>query len=251
MSQITGEYFGTLSSHTGTLDPMAGGVVIVLLGEERFKKYEYAHWLKTYEFEVIFGVSTDSYDALGYITEKDGKNPTRTDIDKILPSFIGSYSQHVPMYSAVKVKGRKLFERARNGEIISKTPVKKGEILKLKLIKYEKVGWASCIKRILAGLRKIEGDFRQEGIIGQWEGFLADLPAGKKTVRVKFRAEMTKGLYVRTLSQDICKKLGCRGFVYTLIRTKNGSYTRKNALKVEKLFGSEKNFRNLMLGRSK
>jgi len=59
---------------------------------------------------------------------------------------------------------------------------------------------------------------------------------------------MSKGLYVRSLSQDVCNKLGCVGFTYSIVRTRNGSYGKKEAVKVEKLFGSRRNFDNLVSG---
>ena len=62
--------YGVKTSHTGTLDPLAQGVIIVLLDDERLKKYEYAHWPKTYEFEIVFGISTDTYDGMGIVTNK-------------------------------------------------------------------------------------------------------------------------------------------------------------------------------------
>ncbi|KKS06795.1 hypothetical protein A3K01_00650 [candidate division WWE3 bacterium RIFOXYD1_FULL_43_17] len=245
LSQIVGERYGTLSSHTGTLDPMAEGVVIILLGDTRLKKYEYAHWRKIYEFEIIFGISTDSFDAMGLITGKNKLAPPKIEIEKILHGFVGSYSQNVPMYSAVKLKGKKLFERARAKEILENTPVKKGEIFKLCLKRYSEVSLNSCIKDILKRINSVKGDFRQEPIVSQWEKLAG---TEKKVVKAKFEVEMSKGLYVRSLSQGICKKLGCLGFTYSIKRTKNGIYGREEAVAVEKLFSSRRNFDNLVSG---
>lgn len=245
LSQIVGERYGALSSHTGTLDPMAEGVVIILLKDTRLKKYEFAHWHKTYEFQIIFGISTDSFDAMGFVTGKNKKVPSKKNVQKILQDFTGSYSQNVPMYSAVKVKGKKLFERAHAGEILENTPVKKGEIFNLRLKSFNAVSLSRSIKNILKRLRTVKGDFRQEPIISQWKK-LAD--TGRKVIKAKFEVEMSKGLYVRSLSQDICNKLGCLGFTYTIVRTKNGSYGKKEAVTVEKLFGSRRDFDNFVSG---
>lgn len=62
--------YGVKTAHTGTLDPMAEGVIIVLLGEERYKKYELAGLKKTYEFEISFGFETDTFDGLGLTVSK-------------------------------------------------------------------------------------------------------------------------------------------------------------------------------------
>ena len=245
LSQITGEYYGVLSSHTGTLDPMAEGVVIILLRDTRLKNYEFAHWHKTYEFEIIFGMSTDSYDALGFITKKNNRSPSKKEIEKILTGFVGAYSQNVPMFSAVKLKGKKLFQRAHAGEVLESTPVKKGEIFNLRLKRYSEVSLNECIKNILKRLSSVKGDCRQESIISQWKKYLH---TDRKVVKAKFEVEMSKGLYVRSLSQDVCNKLGCVGFTYSIVRTRNGSYGKKEALKLEKLFGSRRNFDNLVSG---
>jgi len=245
LSQIVGERYGALSSHTGTLDPMAEGVVIILLKDTRLKKYEFAHWHKTYEFQIIFGMSTDSYDAMGFTTGKNNHVPSKREIENILPSFVGSYSQNVPMYSAVKVKGKKLFEIAHAGETLESTPLKKGEIFNLNLKKYSEASLNECIKNIIRRLNSVKGDFRQEPILSQWKKF-AD--TDRKVIKAKFEVEMSKGLYVRSLSQDICNKLGCLGFTYTIVRTKNGSYGKKEAVTVEKLFGSRRDFDNFVSG---
>ncbi|KKS31429.1 hypothetical protein A2380_03530 [candidate division WWE3 bacterium RIFOXYB1_FULL_43_24] len=245
LSQIVGEHYGTLSSHTGTLDPMAEGVVIILLGDTRLKKYEYAHWHKTYEFEIIFGMSTDSYDAMGFITGKNNLVPSKKEIEKILPNFNGPYSQNVPMYSAVKVKGKKLFERAHAGEILENTPIKKGEILSIRLKRYSEVSLSNCVENILRRLNSVKGNFRQEPIISQWKKFV---DSDCKVIKAKFEVEMSKGLYVRSLSQDISSKLGCLGFTHSIVRTRNGNYGKKGAVNVEKLFGSRRNFDNLIAG---
>jgi len=245
LSQIVGERYGTLSSHTGTLDPMAEGVVIILLGDTRLKKYEYAHWHKVYEFEIIFGISTDSFDAMGFINNQNKKVPSKKEVQKTLQDFIGSYSQHVPMYSAVKVKGKKLFERAHAGEVLESTPVKKGEIFELRLKRFSEVSFKSCAKNILKRISLVKGDFRQELLISQWQKFIGK---DKKVIKAKFEVEMSKGLYVRSLSQDICKKLGCLGFTYSIIRTRNGIYGKQESVTPEKLFGSRHNFDNFVSG---
>lgn len=245
LSQIVGEHFNTLSSHTGTLDPLAEGVVIILLGDARLKKYEYTHWPKTYVFEIVFGLATDSYDAMGFVKAKNGKYPSEKECEEVCSKFIGQYSQKVPIYSAVKVKGRKLFEWGHSGEKPSEIPIKKGEIFLLKLLDYRKIGEKTVVENILSRLRKIKGNFRQEPIISQWEK-LRNAPA--KWVVAKFEVKMTKGLYVRSLSQDICRRLKCKGFTYSIKRTKNGIYGRKDCTTVEKLFGTRKNFHDLVTG---
>src|SRR3989338_9649097 len=94
------------TSHTGTVDPMAEGVIIVLLGEERHKKYEYAEWPKEYVFEITFGLCTDSYDGLGLVTSFHEGFIDEGSVEKALENFKGGYVQDVPPFSSVKVGGK-------------------------------------------------------------------------------------------------------------------------------------------------
>src|SRR3989344_1650156 len=108
---------------------MAEGVVVVLLGEERFKKMAHTAWLKEYEFEVVFGISTDTYDGMGLIVDSNFNNqPTKNALTKVLQSFFGEYAQKVPVYSARKVDGKKLFTYTKEGKNIPELPTKSGLI---------------------------------------------------------------------------------------------------------------------------
>ena len=102
--------------HTGTLDPMATGVLAIGIGKA-LKVLEYITALeKEYEAEITLGISSDTLDITGNIINRVEVNITEEDIDKVLESFIGDYDMEVPKYSAVKVNGKKLYEYARNNE---------------------------------------------------------------------------------------------------------------------------------------
>ena len=96
ISAKAAEKFSVPTSHTGTLDPMAEGVAIVLLGEERHKKYEYAEWTKEYVFEIAFGLSTDTYDGLGLVTSFHETSVSQDALKNVLAKFKGKYVQDVP-----------------------------------------------------------------------------------------------------------------------------------------------------------
>ena len=124
------------TSHTGTIDPMAEGVIIVLLGEERLKKYEYAKWIKGYEFEIIFGISTDTYDGMGLIVKKDLKKILKKETLLNLKSkFSGKYLQKIPPYSTKKIHGKHMHEFARSGLSVE-LPIKAGKLYQFTLIEF-------------------------------------------------------------------------------------------------------------------
>ena len=240
IARWVGEKYGVKCSHTGTLDPMAEGVVVVLLGEDRHKKYEYASWVKEYEFEVVLGLGTDSFDGLGLVTDVDfdavgGLDLGADVIDEVLVGFLGDYEQSVPPYSAIKVGGKPLHWYARCGELEGvKLPVRKGTVLDIELLDIGEVVLGDLVGYLEDVIGKIEGDLRQEEVVEGWQQHLekhGNLPL--KTMKI--RVQTTKGLYIRRLSQDICEKLGVYGFVSRLVRTKNGVFDKDGTIPIGNL----------------
>ena len=101
--------------HAGTLDPMATGVLVVLVGRAT-RAAEYAEaQIKGYEAHIRFGLTTDTLDTEGRTLTETGQTPGLSDILAVLPRFTGEIEQIPPMYSAIKVRGKKLYEIARAG----------------------------------------------------------------------------------------------------------------------------------------
>ena len=113
--------FGTQKvGHTGTLDPMATGVLVVLLGRAA-KACEYvSHDEKVYEAILRLGVTTDTEDISGTVLTTVEHLPSLAEVEAVLPSFRGEIRQVPPMYSALKVNGRKLCDLARAGEVVER-----------------------------------------------------------------------------------------------------------------------------------
>lgn len=109
--------------HTGTLDPMATGVLVLLIGHATKQAYRFEHDSKRYLAGVTFGSSTDTYDAEGVVTVTG--NPALvdpSDLKRVVDSMKGEFQQVPPMYSAVKVGGKRLYKLAREGRTIERTP---------------------------------------------------------------------------------------------------------------------------------
>lgn len=227
--------YGLKTSHTGTLDPMAEGVVILLVGDERFHKNKHSETKKTYEFEICQGIKTDSYDGMGLILKESFVNLTdnRTQIKKALSKLNGKYTQEVPVYSAIRYKGKLLHQHAQEGSVdIEKMPIKNGEIYTIKLLSVKKRRLHTVIKEMINKIEKVrEGDFRQTRIIRNWKNYLKNSTNILIPI-IKIQVQMSRGLYVRSLSQDICNLLDTTGFVCSLVRTKNGKYTKQNCQKL-------------------
>jgi tRNA pseudouridine55 synthase len=124
------------AGHTGTLDPLATGVLPVLLGNyTKLSKYLIEH-NKVYRAKIKFGEMRDTGDLEGKVIEKtDVKLQDEEQIKKVLHSFLGKQMQKPPMYSAIKINGKKLYEYARAGEKVE-VPKREIEIYKLEFISF-------------------------------------------------------------------------------------------------------------------
>ncbi|HLU09252.1 MAG TPA: tRNA pseudouridine(55) synthase TruB [Oceanobacillus sp.] len=124
--------------HAGTLDPLATGVLVLCLGgATRLSEYV-METTKRYRATVHLGVETDTYDAEGQVVaEHNVSGITRKDVERLLPTFVGEIKQVPPMYSAIKQRGRKLYELARAGEIVER------EARQITIYELQMVDWSS------------------------------------------------------------------------------------------------------------
>ena len=182
--------------HIGTLDPLATGVLPLLLGKgTKLSKYLIEHD-KIYEVELKLGKRTNTGDSEGKVIENievDEKILTNQNIMQTLENFLGEQIQTPPIYSAIKVKGKKLYEYARENKEVE-IPKRKINILEIGLINFN-----------------IEN----------------------KTIQ--FRVHCSKGTYIRTLCEDIAKKLGTIGYMTSLRRLSVGNFNIMDAIKISEL----------------
>ncbi len=120
VAKMRGIYAQKKIGHTGTLDPDAEGVLPVCLGKATKVCELLTDRDKTYEAELLLGVSTDTQDTSGEILSKSDDIPGEAEVLEAINSFIGDYDQVPPMYSALKVGGKKLYELAREGKVIER-----------------------------------------------------------------------------------------------------------------------------------
>ena len=193
--------------HAGTLDPEVDGVLLLLLGGAT-KVSDYAMDLgKSYRAEVCLGIKTTTEDLTGEVLEESNINDIDTDkIKDILQTLIGEIEQTPPIYSAVKVKGKKLYEYARAGKFDVKIPSRKVNIYDVEFI---------------------EGsDYYRDNKFY----FSINISCGK-------------GTYVRTIATDIGKKLNLPSTMSKLTRTRSGKIELDNCLtlsEVEQLLEKNK-----------
>lgn len=181
--------------HTGTLDPLATGVMVLCVGSATKLVDLLTSDDKEYIAEVTLGIQTDTLDITGNIIKKEDVILTRNDVYTVLESFLGSYNQEVPIYSAVKIHGKKLYEYARNNE---KVELPKREVI----------------------IKSIE---------------LLNFISTEKEIKFSFKCLVSKGTYIRSLIRDICKKLKVIGTMSNLVRTKQGKFKLEDCLDIEKI----------------
>ena len=122
--------------HTGTLDPIAQGVLVVCIDKYTKLVNSLMSLDKQYIATITLGIKTDTLDITGKVLQQKEVNVCKNDIIKVLSSLIGKFTQEVPIYSAKKINGKKLYEYARNGEDV-KLPVNIVDIYNLELLSYE------------------------------------------------------------------------------------------------------------------
>lgn len=228
LAQQIGAEHGEKATHTGTLDPMAEGVLIVLTGEDRFQKTAYAKWPKVYRFSILWGLQTDTDDSLG-ILQKMHVQEFPKDLDqqikKVLPSFVGKQNQVIHPFSARRWQGKSSFDFAREQVDI---PEKTREVIihSLSMLPSKSVSLGKVQKEFTRRLDLMkDGDWRQDAIQTSWEP-VWEKPSELEFPLTWFELHCSHGTYVRQLARDIAKTVQLPGMVWNLVRVQNGEYKK-------------------------
>lgn len=210
-------------TYAGRLDPMAEGLLLLLAGEECKQKDKYIGLEKEYEFKILFGFSTDTYDILGKVLKTQIiENLDIKKVKKELNKFKGKIIQKYPIYSSRTVSGKPLFTYARNN-IEVELPEKEVIIKKLTFKKFEKLNNKKILSNIEKRVKKVKGDFRQKEIIKIWKEKLKN----KNTYFVgSFSIKCSSGTYVRSIANLLGEKLGIPTLAFSIKRTKLGKWGR-------------------------
>ena len=206
-------------TYAGRLDPMAEGLVLLLTGEACKRKDEFLGLDKTYVFEVLFGVATDSFDMLGLVTETKEYLPTEDKLIKSLEKIKDTKTFSYPPFSSKPIDGKQLFVHAKAGTLPKEMPTMEGEIKEIYLKSLRTASLSEAIKEKIEIIQKVEGDFRQKEIIESWQKLIDQLD-NKKYLVATFEAVVSSGVYIRTLAT----MFGGPALAYSIKRTKVGEY---------------------------
>lgn len=215
-------------TYAGRLDPMASGLLLILAGSETKNKEKYLGLDKEYEFEVLFGFTTDTYDILGKITSCVRQDLTQPDlkreIQKNLKYFTGKFIQEYPIYSSKTVAGKQLFEYARAGLEVE-LPSREVNVKSLKFIKLRKINSKKLLENIEKRIKKVNGDFRQKEILKIWHKNLNE--QGLPLLNIaSFKIKCSSGTYVRGVANSLGEKMGIPALAFSIKRTKVGKFAR-------------------------
>jgi tRNA pseudouridine(55) synthase len=191
--------------YAGRLDPMAQGWLQLLVGDnECCLMNEYCLSSKTYQFEAVLGVSTDTYDSLGLTVAQQAI--TESDVTHSLTSLLSLdvIDQKMPIYSAYRVKGKPLWYWNQIGKIATiQIPSKRRSIHSIEFLGRSDVRLSDYCQQILPLIAKINGNFRQQAIIDNWKS-LAEKNPEFRLVVLKLEATVSSGTYIRGLVNDYC-----------------------------------------------
>lgn len=180
--------------HTGTLDPLATGVLAICVGKATKIVELITSNDKEYIAKVVLGITSDTLDISGNIIHEEKCYKTKEEIKTVLNNMIGTYEQVVPIYSAVRVEGKKLYEYARNNEEVEPP------------------------KRLV--------DIKELNLLG-------DIKYDNDKVIFEVKCKVSKGTYIRSLIRDIAANLNTVGLMSELVRTKHGNFAIEDCITID------------------
>jgi tRNA pseudouridine55 synthase len=204
----------TKVGHGGTLDPLASGVLPIALGEATKLCGRMLDATKSYEFAIKFGEETDTLDAEGEITATSDVRPELGQIEAVLPSFTGEIEQVPPIYSALKVGGKRASDRARAGEEL--TLESRTVTIHSLSVRHPELVSGSISPPTRSSRERMLKQVQHDGL-----------------EQITLSATVSKGTYIRSLARDIARALGTVGHVSYLRRTRAGPFGIKTAVSLD------------------
>ena len=216
------KYTHVKMSYAGRLDPMAEGLLIILTDETCLKQSMFHNLNKCYNFQLLIGITTDTYDILGLVNWCKPKMIDYEHINKTIDSFRGETCQSYPPFSSQRVNGKPLWYYARNNLLHTiDIPSKTIHINTLSIKNISRVSRTDILQYVNSKIALLDTNknFRQHDILKCWNSIL-----DKQYTIIDIEAFVSCGTYIRTLCYDIGIKLGVPCMAYSIKRTRVGEY---------------------------
>lgn len=229
------EYRNIPASYAGRLDPMAEGLLLVLLGDECKRQEKYRGQDKEYEIEVLLDFHTDTGDLLG-LPQYAGTetHPNTKDLQEALYQHVGSKRVPYPVFSSKTVSGKPLFQYSLEATLDTiQIPMHVETVHRIRLLGMRTISSKELQKHISQVLEhapktnepsKVLGaDFRQDEIRHAWKEAFASVPERNFSI-LSLRVTCASGTYMRTLAERIGSTLGTKGCAFSIRRTRIGRF---------------------------
>lgn len=231
------EYQHIPMAYAGRLDPMASGLLLVLVGDECKRQERYHTLDKEYEFEVLFGVTSDTADVLGLLEWQDAPQLGEAQLRRVARSLEGTVTLPYPHFSSRTVKGKPLHTWTLEGRLDEiEIPMRTSTVYKLNCTELRTISKDALIRTASEKIESIPtvteerkafgADFRRHDVRASWAAFADDVTAPNIYQIATFTCTASSGTYMRTLAEVIAKELGAIGLAFSIHRTKIGRYRK-------------------------
>ncbi|MDX1608278.1 MAG: hypothetical protein R3251_03660 [Candidatus Spechtbacterales bacterium] len=234
------KYKDVKMTYAGRLDPMAEGVLLVLVDKELKEQRKYWELDKEYIADILFGFSTDTYDILGLVnsnkyhakTLPPKTTPDKAGLNQMLNEYKGTYTFQLPPYSSKRIKGKPLFWWARRNRLNEiEIPQKTVQIYEIELLDTKNIKKEILEKEILKKLEIVKGDFRQNKIKNAWKKAFKHTQQ-KEFLSAQIRIKCSSGTYIRSIAHELGQKADTGAVLIGLKRTQVDKYIVENSLKL-------------------
>jgi len=209
-------------SYAGRLDPMAEGILPILVGKkENQERQSFLGKNKEYEVQFLLGCSTDTGDVLGVVNEYVVNEIIEKEIKKVFEvcrNFVNITKQTYPWFSSKTVHGVPLFVYAQKKDFSIERPIRSMQIYDVSNIEIKTFNTSELIDKVVQDVSKVSGDFRQKEIALSWKNSTALLNTNSQVISLTIA--VSSGTYIRALTEEILNKTGVPATVLTLIRTR-------------------------------
>lgn len=231
LREVYPEFRDATLSYAGRLDPMAEGVLLVLVGEENKQRTKYLSLPKRYTCEVLLGVTTDTYDVLGKVLSAEDTAANAETFSTYAAHLVGKQNFPYPPYSSRTVFGKPLFMWAREGKLDQITiPNAHSEVYSLSVLGRREVRTDALEVFVRKRVSLPTGDFRQEDVVRSWEEKVFGRGYTFSAYRIELRC--STGTYVRSLAHHLGEELGTGAIALSIVRNSVGEYSDTDAVKL-------------------
>lgn len=213
--------------YAGRLDPMAEGLMLLLVNDENLDRKRYERLDKVYELKILLGVATDTFDLMGLVVASINENISKEHValaKDALTRMTGDIEQFYPPYSAIEIKGHPLWWWAKNNRLNEvNVPKKTIHIKKVELLGFGETTNNDLLSYVKETVSIVDGSFRQDEIINKWEDtLLANESISFPLISIQVLA--SSGTYMRSIANEVGRLIGVPSVAYSIKRVSVGEH---------------------------